>query len=107
ERYAGPWLSDLVAETAERLGVPLERGFTARSSTDSVIPSRAGYPTATLLSITDWRAPANYHQLSDVPENLDYSTVADAARVVELVARELAARATGASAPRAGTPLRS
>ena len=111
EHYTGPWLSDLVAEAAERLAIPLERGFTARSSTDSVIPSRAGYPTATLVSITDWRAPANYHLLSDVPENLDYGTVAEATRVVELVARELAARARpGARADRADardTPLRS
>jgi len=110
ERYTGPWLSDLVADAAERLEIPLERGFTARSSTDSVIPSRAGYATTTLVSITDWRAPANYHLLSDVPENLDYGTVARATRVVELLARELAARgrpgsATGADS--AGAPLRS
>jgi Zn-dependent M28 family amino/carboxypeptidase len=107
EPYTGPWLSDLVAEAAERLGIALERGFTARSSTDSVIPSRAGYPTATLVSITDWRLPANYHQLTDVPENLDYSTIAEATRVVELVARELAAKAAGASAPPADASLRS
>ena len=65
----------------ERLGIPLERGFRARASTDSVIPSRAGYPTATLVSITDWRSPANYHLPSDVPANLDYGTVADATRL--------------------------
>ena len=53
---------------------PLERGFRARASTDSVIPSRAGYPIATLVSITDWRSPANYHLPSDIPENLDYAT---------------------------------
>ena len=109
EPYTGPWLSDLVAAAADRLGVPLERGFTARSSTDSVIPSRAGYPTTTLVSITDWRAPANYHLLSDVPENLDYGTVEQATRVVELVARELAARARPGAAARSadaeGSPL--
>ncbi|HMD57744.1 MAG TPA: hypothetical protein VKG82_09770 [Solirubrobacteraceae bacterium] len=38
-----------------------------------MIPSRAGYATATLVSITVWRAPANYHLPSDVPENLDYA----------------------------------
>jgi hypothetical protein len=97
ERYAGPWLGDLVADTAERLVIPLERGFLARSSTDSVIPSRAGYPTATLVSITDWRSPANYHLSSDVPENLDYGTVADATRLVYEVLRALAVRAGGGS----------
>ncbi len=43
ESYAGPWLRDLVETHAERLGMPLLRGFRARASTDSVIPSRAGY----------------------------------------------------------------
>ncbi len=82
EDYAGPWLRDLLAARAQSLDIDLERGFRARASTDSVIPSRAGYPIATLLSITDWRSPANYHLRSDVPANLDYATVADAARLV-------------------------
>jgi Iap family predicted aminopeptidase len=82
EEYAGPWLRDLVAERAAAIGVELWRGYRARASTDSVIPSRAGYPTATLVSMTDWRAPANYHLPSDVPENLVYDTVVDATRLV-------------------------
>jgi hypothetical protein len=97
ERYAGSWLRDLVAETAERLEIPLERGFLVRSSTDSVIPSRAGYPTATLVSITDWRSPANYHLPSDVPENLDYGSIGDATRLVHEVLGALALRAGGGS----------
>jgi hypothetical protein len=92
EDYAGPWLRDLLAAQAQRLGISLERGFRARSSTDSVIPSRAGYPIATLLSMTDWRSPANYHLPSDVPANLDYGTVADATRLVYGLARALALR---------------
>jgi hypothetical protein len=75
ERYAGPWLRDLLAARAERLGIALHRGYRARASTDGVIPSRAGYPIATLVSMTDWRTIANYHLRSDVPDNLDYSTV--------------------------------
>jgi hypothetical protein len=90
EHYPGPWLRDLLADSAQRLGVGLERGFRARSSTDSVIPGRGGYPIATLVSITDWRCPANYHLPSDIPANLDYGTVADATRVVYDLARELA-----------------
>jgi Iap family predicted aminopeptidase len=72
------------------LEIPFERGFRARASTDSVIPSRAGYPIATLVSITDWRSPANYHLPSDVPENLDYGTVASATQLVYELARTLA-----------------
>jgi hypothetical protein len=101
EDYSGPWLRDLLAACAERLGIDLERGFRARASTDSVIPSRAGYPTATLVSITDWRSPANYHLQSDVPANLDYGVVADAVRLVRELIGELAAGA-GERVPAAG-----
>jgi hypothetical protein len=95
ERYAGPWLSDLVERCARRLEIPLERGYRARASTDSVIPSRAGYATATLVSITDWRAPANYHLSTDTPENLEYATVEDATRLVYELAVVLAERGAG------------
>jgi Peptidase family M28 len=90
EEYAGPWLRDLFAARAESLGIPLHRGYRARASTDSVIPSRAGYPTATLVSMTDWLAPANYHLPTDIPANLDYSAVARATRLVYEVAVSLA-----------------
>ncbi len=91
EHYTAPWLRELMALHAERLGTPLRRGFRARASTDSVIPSRAGYPTATLVSITDWLSPANYHLPSDVPANLDYDTVAAATLLVHEVAGALPA----------------
>jgi hypothetical protein len=93
EEYTGAWIRDLLADCAERMEIPLERGFRARASTDSVIPSRAGYPIATVVSITDWRAPANYHLRSDVPANLNYDSVADATRLVYGLATALAARA--------------
>ena len=92
EEYAGPWLRDLFAARAGSLGITLHRGYRARASTDSVIPSRAGYPIATLVSMTDWRSPANYHLPTDVPANLDYSTVARATRLVYEVARSLPRR---------------
>jgi hypothetical protein len=90
ENYAGGWLRDLIATRAEALEVELERGCRARASTDSVIPSRAGYPIATLVSMTDWRTLANYHLPSDIPANLDYTTVTDATRLVYGVAQALA-----------------
>ena len=103
ESYTGPWLRDLLADRAEALGIELHRGFRARASTDSVIPSRAGYPTATLVSMTNWRSPANYHLPSDIPANLDYATVAEATRLVYELAQTLAARLR--SAPPAESPL--
>ena len=89
ESYTGPWLRDLFAARADSLGIPLHRGYRARASTDSVIPSRAGYPIATLVSMTDWLMPANYHLASDVPANLDFASVADATRLTYAVARAL------------------
>jgi len=90
EDYHDGGFRDLVVRCAEQAGASLKRGFRARSSTDAVIPSRAGYPTATLASVNRHKALANYHLMSDTPENLDYGTVAAALDVAEAVARSLA-----------------
>lgn len=91
EDYTDPVFRDLVERCARESDIRLERGFRARASTDSVIPSRAGYPTATLTSITDWGALANYHLPTDTPDNVDYGTVARAARLAYAVAQAVAA----------------
>lgn len=90
EDYTDPSFRDLVADAATSTGVSLERGLRARASTDSVIPSRAGYPTATLVSLMPWRMPGNYHLMTDTPENVDLNTVADSVRVAYAVAKKLA-----------------
>jgi len=56
-----------------------------------VIPSRAGYPTATIASMDRYKALSNYHKMSDTPENVNYRTVFQALTLSEAVARELAA----------------
>jgi Zn-dependent M28 family amino/carboxypeptidase len=93
EEYPGEDFRDLVAGAADRAtGAPLRRGCRARSSTDSVIPSRAGYPTATLASWEpDSKLLSNYHLMSDTPENLDYDSIARAVVIVHAAAEELAA----------------
>jgi Zn-dependent M28 family amino/carboxypeptidase len=91
EDYFDRSFRDLVERAAIQAGAPLQRGLRARNSTDAVLPSRAGYPTATLASVDRHKALANYHLMSDTPENLDYRTVAQALVVTEAVARELAA----------------
>ena len=88
--YTDPSFRDLVERVAAGQGVALERGFHARASTDAVIPSRAGYPTVMLGSLNEWQTISNYHQMTDVPENLDYGTIADAVRLSYAVAVELA-----------------
>ena len=90
--YDRPW-RDLIAKVAERHDIPLRRGMRARSSTDSVIPSRMGVPTATVVAIDRYKALSNYHLMSDTPENIVYPTVACAADLAEAMARELAVTA--------------
>lgn len=86
-----PW-RDLVARVAEQEGIPMRRGMRSRNSTDSVIPSRMGVPTATVISLDRYKALSNYHRMSDTPENVIYPTVAAATDLTEAVARALAPR---------------
>jgi Zn-dependent M28 family amino/carboxypeptidase len=88
--YQRPF-KDLVAEVAGEQRIPLWRGLRARTTTDSLITNRAGYPTATLVSVNDHKALSHYHLMSDTPENLDYDTVGAASRLAEAVIRRLAA----------------
>lgn len=91
EDYHDRTFRDLIARVADRSGAHLRRGIRARTSTDAVIPHRAGYPTATLASMDRYKQLSNYHLMSDTPENIDYRTVRQALVVTEAVARELAA----------------
>ncbi|MGZ4295089.1 MAG: M28 family peptidase [Solirubrobacteraceae bacterium] len=90
EDYHDRAFRDLIARAADRCGAHLRRGLRARTSTDAVIPHRAGYPTATLASINRYKQLSNYHLMSDTPENVDYRTVGQALLLTEAVARELA-----------------
>jgi hypothetical protein len=91
EDYHDRGFRDLVARAADRAGAQLRRGMRGRNSTDAVLPSRAGYPTATLASMDRYKLLSNYHLMSDTPENVSYRTVRQALIVTEAVARELAA----------------
>jgi len=90
EDYPDVRFRDLVARVAGERGLPLRRGMRARNSTDATIPCHAGYPTATLVSFNRAKALSNYHQMSDTPENVNYSTVTQALHLSEAVARNLA-----------------
>ena len=90
EDYREPAFRDLIAAVAEAEGIPLRRGLRARTSSDAVVPSRAGFPTAMLCSVNAWKAIDNYHKPSDVPENVHYETVAAALSLSEALARRLA-----------------
>jgi hypothetical protein len=80
---------DLLGGLATDLGIELLRNLRLRNATDGVFPLRAGYQCASLCSCTDLKQPANYHWPTDVPENVDYGTLADAVRLIEEVVRRL------------------
>jgi hypothetical protein len=83
---------DLVAACADAEGVTLIREHRSRNSTDGIVPSRQGYPTAVVVSVDENKLIPDYHLNSDVPENVDVDCVLAAARLTEAVARRLAAR---------------
>jgi hypothetical protein len=67
---------DVVAAAARDAGVPLRRGFRFTFATDGLVPLRAGYEVASVGSMDADQLPSNYHWPTDVPENVDYGTVA-------------------------------
>ena len=91
EDYHDRSFRDLVARAGERAGTPVRRGMRSRNSTDAVVPSRAGYPIATITSMDRYKALSNYHKMSDTPDHVHYKTVVQALILTEAVARELAA----------------
>jgi hypothetical protein len=86
-------MRELLAAGARRAGVAVRRGLRLGLATDGLIALRAGYPTATLASVTRYRLPANYQSPLDVPENVDWETVRGATAVCEEVIRLVAAQA--------------
>jgi hypothetical protein len=74
---------------AAELGIELVPNLRLRNGTDGLEPLAAGYPTATLCSVTELKQPANYHWPTDTPENVDYGTLADAIRLADAVVRRL------------------
>jgi len=86
---------DLVDSVAEELGVWLFPNLRLRNATDGLIALRAGYPCACLGSVTEYKAPANYHWRTDTAENVDYGTMADAVRLCEAIVRRLDERWLG------------
>jgi hypothetical protein len=90
---------DLVAACAREVGVHLRRGLRFRNATDGLIALKAGYPTATIGSVTAYKAPANYHWPTDTAENVDHRSVDDAVTLCTAVARRLATKEAPAVSP--------
>jgi hypothetical protein len=94
---------ELVADCARTTGVRLRRGLRFRNATDGLIALKAGYPTATIGSVTSHKVPSNYHWPSDTAENVDHSSVDDAVTLCTAIARRLAASGDANPAPSAAS----
>ena len=71
-----PATRDWLAACAERAGHPLRRGLRSGFATDALIALKAGYPTATLAAIDEYKMAPNYHSARDVAANVDFGTAA-------------------------------
>jgi hypothetical protein len=81
---------ELFDSTADELGIDMPfRNLRLRNATDGIFPLAAGYQCVSVASCNQWKNPTNYHWKTDVPENVDYGTVADAIRLSEAVIRKL------------------
>jgi hypothetical protein len=86
-----PALRELIVDCARTEGIEMRRGLRSRTSTDAVIPNRAGYPTVVIGSMEPWKAPSNYHWPTDTADRVNYDTLASAVRLTEAVIRRLGA----------------
>jgi hypothetical protein len=82
----------LVDGCAREVGVEMLRGLRLRNATDGVIALRAGYPSAMLGSVDEFKVPTDYHWPTDTPDRVRYSTVAEAAKVCRRVIERLAVK---------------
>ena len=80
----------VIQQEAADLGIPLVPDLRLRNATDGLIALRAGYPTATFGSVDDLKIPTNYHWPTDTADRVDYSTVADCARLCRRLIERLA-----------------
>jgi Zn-dependent M28 family amino/carboxypeptidase len=81
---------DLVAGCARDQGIELRRGLRFRNATDGLIALIAGFDTVMLGSCNRYKLPDNYHWPTDVPDNVDFSTVRDAVTLCDALVRRVA-----------------
>jgi Zn-dependent M28 family amino/carboxypeptidase len=84
-------LKTLVTRAGREEGIGCLRGLQTRSITDALPAARRGYRAAMLTSVDPVDSIPNYHWPTDLPENVDYDTVAAGVRVCDRVIRRLAA----------------
>jgi len=86
-------LRDELQAAAAEAGVALWRGLRlGAGGTDALPALRSGYRAACIAACTDLKTPANYHWKTDVPANLCWATIEQAARVVASLVRGVGGR---------------
>jgi len=91
-------LRDELQAAADETRTPLWRGLRlGAGGTDALPALRAGYRAACLAGCTELKVPANYHQPSDVPENLCWQTIDAATTVAVSLIRRIGATHASAS----------
>ena len=87
---------DWLAACAERAGRPLRRRLRTGFATDALVALKAGYPTAVLASIDEYKMAPNYHSQRDVASNLSFETVAAVTEICLEAVRSLSRSAAPA-----------
>jgi hypothetical protein len=72
---------EALARAGRAAGIDLQRGLRTVAATDALIALRAGYPTCTLGGVDETKFPSNYHWRSDIPDNVDWSSIDGAVEV--------------------------
>lgn len=83
-------LKDTIEAAAHAAAIPIVREHWLSFGSDALAGLRAGYRSVLVASFDELKLPANYHWPTDVPDNVDFDTVVQAATVVEGAVRLLA-----------------
>jgi hypothetical protein len=75
----------------EELGVDVFPDIRFRNATDGLVALNAGFEAAMIASGDETRIGTNYHWPTDTADRVDYTTVADSARVCALAIERIAA----------------
>jgi hypothetical protein len=83
-------LRDELQAAADEVDVDLRRGLRlGAGGTDALPALRSGYRSACIAACTDLKVPANYHCKTDVPQNLCWQTIEQAAVVATRLVRRV------------------
>jgi hypothetical protein len=83
-------LREELQSAADEVGVAVWRGLRlGAGATDALPAMRAGYRSACIAACTELKVPANYHWKTDVPENLSWPTIQQAALVAATLVRRV------------------